>query len=112
MIWNPLTDSGQLNELLKSSFEGPLVIFKHSTRCSISAMAKNRLERQWEESFPVPAFYLDLIAYRSISNEIASSLAIEHESPQLLLISQGKCVYNSSHSEISFEDLKQAIKDL
>lgn len=104
MNWIPLTTETQLSEINETSAETPVVIFKHSTRCSISAVAKSRLERT---SAPdnVSFYYLDLIRFRAISNRIEADYAVEHESPQVLLIRNGECVYNESHSGIRMEEL-------
>jgi len=100
MEWISLNSESQWKDLLKE--EGPIVVFKHSTRCSISSMVKNRLERSWEQDTPV--YLLDLIALRSISNLIAEDLRVQHESPQLLVVKDGKCVYDASHTMISADD--------
>jgi bacillithiol system protein YtxJ len=100
MEWTLLTSESQWRDLLKE--KGPVIIFKHSTRCSISSMVKNRLERSWQHSSPV--YLLDLIALRSISNLIAEDLRVQHESPQLLVVKDGKCIYNASHTMISAEE--------
>lgn len=103
--WVNFTDSNQLNELIKESNHQPVLFFKHSIRCSISSMAKSRLESDWdiEEVTPV---YLDLINFRNLSNLLAEKFNIEHQSPQVLLIKDGQCVYNASHNEISVASLK------
>ena len=78
-----------------------VAVFKHSTRCSISSAALNRMEQKWTyDDQDVIAFYLDLISHREVSNEIAQRYQVYHESPQLLLIKDGKCVYDSSHMAI------------
>ena len=105
MNWNQLTTEQQIDELIQLSKEKPLVIFKHSTRCSISTTALSRLERAWA-SEQTPAFYLDLIAYRPISGMIAEKFDVEHQSPQILVIDNGKCTYSATHWDISMEDLK------
>lgn len=105
MNWNQLTTEQQLDELIQTSSEKPIVIFKHSTRCSISTTALSRLERAWD-SEQTSAFYLDLIAYRPISGMIAEKFDIEHQSPQVLVIDNGKCTYTATHWDISMEDLK------
>ena len=109
MNWIDLNSSEQLDKLIAESTSQAFVIFKHSTRCSISAMAKSRLERQASEKVNLPFYFLDLISYRSISNSIAEKLDIQHESPQLLLIENGKCTFSSSHGSIDMEELKDAI---
>jgi bacillithiol system protein YtxJ len=106
MNWNALTDLEQLNEIISLSNEKPVVIFKHSTRCSISRMALKQFENEFDLSDKVTPYFLDLIAYRDISNGIASRFGVMHQSPQLLLIKDGKSVYDVSHSDIDAEALK------
>lgn len=108
MNWNQLTTEQQLDEIMEISAEKPVVIFKHSTRCSISSTALSRLERAWD-SDQIPAFYLDLIAYRPISGLIAEKFDVEHQSPQVLVIDQGKCTYSATHWDISMDELKPYI---
>jgi bacillithiol system protein YtxJ len=84
--------------------ESLFAIFKHSTRCSISSMAKNRVERDWDLDFPI--YYLDLIQYRSISNLIAAKSGIEHQSPQLIVFQNGLPVYDASHNAIDANEIK------
>ena len=108
--WILLTDLGQLNEISQLSNEKPVVIFKHSTRCSISRMALKQFENEYDLSDnEVTTYFLDLIAFRAISNEIASRFSVVHQSPQLLLIVGGKSVYDVSHSAIDAEELKSKI---
>ena len=108
MNWIPLTDEKQLAEIVNISQEKPVVIFKHSTRCSISSTALNRFERAWD-SDATTAYYLDLIAYRPISGLIASQFDIEHQSPQVLVIDKGTCPYSATHWDISVEEIKPFI---
>lgn len=109
MEWKLLTAFEQIDHIINESFSKPIVIFKHSTRCSISHMAKARLER---ESPPpnIDFYYLDLINYRDISNQLASKFSVHHESPQILLISKGECVYDESHSGIDMNDIIDQIE--
>ena len=104
MNWIPLTTESQLSEIKESSVTKPVVIFKHSTRCSISAVAKSRLERAAAPE-TISFYYLDLIKFRDISNRIATDFNIPHESPQILLIRNGECVYDESHSGISMDEI-------
>ena len=104
--WIPLQDLGQLNEIMNFSNEKPVVIFKHSTRCSVSRFALKQFENEFDLGDKVDAYFLDLLEHRAISNEIASRFGVYHQSPQLLLIKEGKCVYNVSHSDIDAEELK------
>jgi bacillithiol system protein YtxJ len=108
MNWNELNSVETLKKINELSEETTVLIFKHSTRCSISSMALDRLERNWKDSETknIKPYYLDLIAHRDISSRIAELYRIPHESPQALLISKGKCIYDASHSDISYNDLK------
>ena len=107
--WIPLTNLAQLNDIESMSNVKPIVIFKHSTRCSISRFALKQFEREYDLDENVDAFFLDLIEHRDVSNEIASKFGVYHESPQLILIKNGKAVYDVSHSDINAEALKAKI---
>ena len=107
--WNELTDLGQLNEIIFTSNEKPVVIFKHSTRCSVSRMALKQFENEFDSLDKVTPYFLDLIAHRDISNEIANRFGVTHQSPQLLLIKDGIAVYNVSHSAIDAEELGRKV---
>ena len=104
--WIPLTNLGQLNEIMMLSEVNPVLIFKHSTRCSVSRMALKQFENEFDLADTVDAYFLDLLEYRNISNEIASRFEVEHQSPQLILIKEGKAIYNVSHSAIDTFELK------
>jgi len=104
--WVPLVDLGQLNEIILQSAEKPVVIFKHSTRCSVSRMALKQFENEFDLNDKVTPYFLDLLEHRGISNEIASLFGVYHQSPQLLLIKGGKSVYDVSHSDIDAVQLK------
>ena len=107
--WIPLTDLGQLNEIIGSSNEKPIVIFKHSTRCIVSRTALKQFENEYDLDNQVDAYFLDLLEHRDISNEIASRFGVYHQSPQLLLIKDGKSVYDVSHSDIDAGELKTKV---
>lgn len=104
--WIELTDLGQLNEIMDLSHEQPVAIFKHSTRCSISRMALKQFENEFDLEGSVTPYLLDLINHRDISNEIATRFEVYHQSPQLLLIKEGKSIYDASHSDIDAVELK------
>ena len=109
--WIPLQDLGQLNEIISISNENPVVIFKHSTRCSVSRMALKQFEVETLQcnvftEKNVSTYFLDLLEHRDISNEIANRFNVVHQSPQLLLIKDGKSIYDVSHSDIDAEELK------
>jgi hypothetical protein len=102
--WISLTSSAQLADIKEKSKNKAQLIFKHSTRCSISSMAKNRLERETPPE-NVDFYYLDLISYRELSAKIAEEFSVFHESPQVILIKNGECSYDESHSGINMDDI-------
>ena len=102
---------GQLDEIVTRSHQQLQVIFKHSTRCSVSFIAKNRLDRGGD--LPgADCHYLDLIAYREVSNAIAEKLQVVHQSPQVLLIHKGECVFEETHNAIDFEEISEQLARL
>jgi bacillithiol system protein YtxJ len=108
--WEKLTETAQLERILEESKEKPVLIYKHSTRCGISGMALDRLERSWDETGDgFKSYYLDLIAYRNISNIVAEMFNVYHQSPQVIVVKNGKAVYDESHMGISFEALKNTL---
>lgn len=104
MNWIQLNDEGQLNEIVTKSQTKPQVIFKHSTRCSISAVALQRLQKA-QQPDGVDFYFLDLLAHRPLSNKVAEVFGVHHESPQVLLIKDGKCIFDESHLGISMNDI-------
>lgn len=106
MNWKDLTSIAQLEDIKKASFDLPQVIFKHSTRCSISMVAKGRLEKATAPE-GIDFYYLDLLNHRDISNAIAEMFHVHHESPQVLLIKNGECTYDESHGSIMMDDIEE-----
>jgi bacillithiol system protein YtxJ len=104
MNWHPINDIAQLEAIKTASYTKPQVIFKHSTTCSISRMALDRFERATPPE-NVDFHYLDLLKYRPISAAIADLFQVYHESPQILLIQQGECIYDESHYGIMMDEL-------
>jgi bacillithiol system protein YtxJ len=104
MNWIALTTEAQLKEIAENSVERPQVIFKHSSRCATSSMAKSRLERNFQPA-EIDFYFLDLIAYRSLSGKVAELFKVAHESPQVLLIKNKECVYEESHSGIRMDEI-------
>lgn len=110
--WQNLDSIEQIDTLIEQSKNKPVLIFKHSTTCSISSMAKFRLESDWDFSEEeVTPFYLDLLAHRPISNQVAETFAVHHESPQILLIRDGICTYDASHLDITVAELRECFED-
>ena len=107
MNWKNLENETELENLVSFSYTKPQVIFKHSTRCSISTIAKNRIDKV--DSTDIDFNYLDLIAHRSLSNLIARKFNVHHESPQVLLIKNGECIFDESHNSIYFQEIVEAL---
>lgn len=110
MKWNKLESISDLDQAIELSFQKPVLLFKHSTRCSISSMALNRTESGWDISEEELApFYLDLIAHRDVSAAIADKLNVFHQSPQIILVKAGKAVLDASHNEIRVDLIKSGL---
>jgi len=111
MNWTQLVTEEQIEQIKKESNTQPVLIFKHSTRCAISGTALSRLERNWEAEklAPIKMYYLDLLSYRSISQQIAQSFNVEHESPQVLILKDGSPIFVRSHLAIAFDEIQQLL---
>ena len=106
--WKTLDSVEKLEEIIALSSDPTIdgvAIFKHSTRCSISSISLKRFETDYTANPKVPIYFLDLLRYRPISNLVASTFDVEHESPQLLIIKNGKCILHESHMEIQADML-------
>ena len=92
MNWNELTHSDQLQNIIELSNTKPVLVFKHSTRCGISRGVLSKFEQEMEGvDERIVFYYLDLLQYRNISNEIVSKFNVVHQSPQIILIKNGIC---------------------
>jgi bacillithiol system protein YtxJ len=108
--WHFLTEISMLDGLTDASYHLPVLIFKHSTRCSISRFALKEFERGYDyPAEKLQPYFLDLLAHREISNAIASRFEIAHQSPQILVLWQGKCIFNASHSDIDVKHLDKIV---
>ena len=97
----PLATAADLEDALEASRTHRVAIFKHSTTCPVSSLAKNRVDRALRQTtFGMPAYYLDLLRYREVSNLVAERLGVRHESPHLIVVENGRAVYSSSHLAI------------
>lgn len=100
-LWEDLTTIEDLDRAEKESFEKKVVLFKHSTRCFISKTVLRNFERQMsDDKKDVKFYFLDLIKHRDISNEIENRFGVTHQSPQLLVLENGKAIKNASHQSI------------
>jgi bacillithiol system protein YtxJ len=108
MNWKHLTSIVDLDEAISASSDSIVILFKHSTRCSISRMALKMLEMGWDESLSgVSAYHLDLLNHRDISAAIAEKLNVEHQSPQMLVLRGGAVLEFANHSNISSDVVKK-----
>lgn len=106
MNWISLEDFVQIEEYFNSQV--PFIVFKHSTRCSISSMVMRRFEKKYD-IHGVPLLYLDLLSYPSISDKLAQMFGVVHQSPQVLFIKNGICLYHASHNGINLQDIKDIL---
>ena len=108
--WITLNNVDQISDIISSSRKKPILIYKHSTSCGISHMAKSRLNNDWDDiKDKVTLYYLDLLAYRSVSNEVARIFNVTHQSPQLILVVDGRVVSSWSHYDVSVKSVLKKI---
>lgn len=108
--WIPLNDIQQLQHIAEKSKTKTQVVFKHSTRCGISRMVMNQFVDSYEfTENDLDLYYLDLLSYRDVSNEVGYTFQVRHESPQLLVIKNGNVVAHASHGAINAVDLEQFV---
>ncbi len=106
--WIPLTSLEQIKLIIEQSKKEPIAIFKHSTRCGISSMVIKRFVSSFDEELKdFKVYYLDLLSYREISNEIGYEFQVLHQSPQLLVIKNGEAITHASHYDIAQIDLRK-----
>ncbi|TVZ14433.1 bacillithiol system redox-active protein YtxJ [Maribacter sp. MAR_2009_72] len=108
--WQDLTMVAQLEEIKQASAARPQVIFKHSTTCGISRMVLNMFKGNYKlDEGQMDFHFLDLLAYREVSNAIAATFNVMHQSPQMLIIKNGVVVYHNSHGAISDVELEEYV---
>ncbi|MDD7914014.1 bacillithiol system redox-active protein YtxJ [Polaribacter ponticola] len=106
--WIPLTSIEELTTIKEQSNSEVILIFKHSTRCGISRMVIKQFEALFKEEHQhLKIFYLDLLNYRNVSDEVGYSFQVMHQSPQLLAVKNGVSIYNASHYDITQVDLSR-----
>ncbi len=108
--WIPLTSLDQIEQIKDQSKSETIFIFKHSTRCGISSAVLRRFEKMFDESMnSIKVYYLDLLNYRNISDEVGYTFQVMHESPQLLVVRNETTVAHASHYDITNVNLQQFI---
>ncbi|MGC4039577.1 MAG: bacillithiol system redox-active protein YtxJ [Flavobacterium sp.] len=110
VFWNYIEEMSDLDRIEETSYEKPVAIFKHSTTCGISRMAWNLFSKDFNiPNEKMELHYLDLLAHRSVSNEVASRFGVTHQSPQVIVIKDGKAIYSESHESIDAHQLEQFV---
>lgn len=109
MHWNELTSIEQFDLIEVQSETQPVLIFKHSTRCSISRFALKQFEFEFDMQEVILPYYLDLLNFREVSNEIANRYNVQHQSPQILVLKNKEVVYHVSHEGIAVSELKKCV---
>lgn len=108
--WLDVTELSQLKAIKEKSETKTQIIFKHSIRCGISRMVMNQFVKDFNfEAGEVDLYYIDIINYREVSNAVANTFNVVHESPQLLIVKNGAAVAHESHGSINSMDLKAYI---
>ena len=107
--WSNITSVEMLEEVYSNSENKPNLFFKHSTRCSISSMALNGFERNWNKEAECNLYFIDLIAHRDVSNKLAELSGVIHQSPQAIVVSGGQIIYSATHSGIDANDIESRI---
>ena len=106
--WIPLNSLEQIKTIKELSKSETILVFKHSTRCGISGMVIKRFENLFDSSMNnIKVYYLDLLNFRAISDEVGYSFQAEHQSPQLLIIRNEVAVLNVSHYDISTVNIQK-----
>lgn len=109
--WVALSDKAQLSAIIKISLDKPVLIFKHSTRCIISKSVLKSFEKEFDMAeTEIDMYFLDLLNYRALSQDVSTTFKVVHQSPQVLVIKNEKVIYNESHSYISFDKIKEILK--
>lgn len=106
MHWIHFTDEGQLQKIIVRSQEKFQVIFKYCTNCGLSESILDRLKKDCCPKH-VDFHFLDLVANEEISNKISETFHIPHQSPQILLIKDGACIFHESHAGISLDEIME-----
>ncbi|MFM7090127.1 MAG: bacillithiol system redox-active protein YtxJ [Bacteroidota bacterium] len=109
--WTNLTEVKQIDTIVSLSYNSPVFIFKHSVTCGISAQAKENLEigtKNGDKLFHF--YYLDLLNFRTVSNEIATAFDVHHQSPQIILVHHGKAIFSASHHKIKPTTINESLQ--
>jgi bacillithiol system protein YtxJ len=105
MMWNTIESEEQFKHALDESYKVNVVLYKHSPTCGISAAALERLESGFSEQLgnQIDLYYIDVLQSRTLSRHIADVMGVRHQSPQMLLIKDGKVIFHNSHYDVGWE---------
>jgi bacillithiol system protein YtxJ len=111
MDWKYLDTEEEIDKIISQSNNRNILVFKHSLTCPISAGTLQDLETEWqkEEMQKVDTYLLPIQNYRNLSKAVAEAFGVRHESPQVLVISNGICAYHNSHWKINYQSLKPVL---
>jgi bacillithiol system protein YtxJ len=109
--WNIINSEQAVDLALQDSHTQTILIFKHSTTCPISGIAKMRLEGDWDLD-SLPTYYIDVKSARPASLYLAETVDVRHESPQVIIVDKGEAIYDVSHLDISLAEVKDGLKEL
>ncbi len=109
--WTQVTSPEELDNILASDPERPKLFFKHSTRCSISAMVLRSFESEFT-SDKCDLYFIDLLRHRDVSNAIADRTQVRHESPQVIVVKEGEVIYQASHSSVDARKIEKILDTL
>jgi len=107
---SPLSDIGQLEAAIAESRERPVLLFKHSRTCGISCEALDELHVHLDQvAEPAACKLITVQSDRGVSDETALRLGIRHQTPQAILLRDGRPVWSASHFRITAEELSKAL---
>lgn len=110
--WQKIEQATDIKKIAMLSKQQPCLIYKHSSRCNLSNMALYSLEEDWKFSEKdVQPFFLDVIQYQKLAFQVAEEFSVHHESPQVLLIQNGECTYETSHLDINVEEIAEGLEE-
>ncbi len=108
--WQTVETPQDIQTIIDRSHQHPCIIYKHSPRCGISHSVKERFEKNWKAAeSEAELYYVDVVGQRAISDQIAQTFDVTHQSPQALVLNDGKVIFDTSHRAITAEALQEAI---
>ena len=107
----PISGIDELERMLAESRTRPLLLFKHSYTCGVSAEALDEVYAHIEEQARGVRYAMVTVqTHRDVSNAIAERLGIRHETPQAILVRNGRAVWNASHFRVTASEVDRAIQ--